>query len=422
MSRSLESGPIAVIDVETTGLFPFRHDRVVEIALVLVRADGRIEREFVSLVNPKRDLGPSSVHGLTSEDIRHAPHFSEIAALVIGALDGAVALAAHNARFDRQFLETEFSRLGCQLPDCLWICTMQLAGGGGLTECCLDHGISTGREAHHAIADARAAAQLLTRLLSDNPRVAKALHQLVPIRWPVVRAVQKHPVTRDESRRRQSEPPTFLRRLLERRRDHALPEATEGAVIAYGALLDRALEDRLVDDSEADALVEMAVRWGLTADQIEHSHINYLHQLASVALADGNVTEAEQRDLKLVARLLGRADQDLDGILSDATSKLSEVRGKPVSSSANRADLAGKRVCFTGELQCRLEGHSISRELAEELARKAGLVVLDSVTKTCDLLVVADPQTQSGKANKARRYGTRIMHETVFWNAIGVRV
>ena len=72
MAPSLSAGPIAVIDVETTGLFPFRHDRVVEVAAVIARADGRIEREFVSLVNPARDIGPSSIHGLTSEDILDA--------------------------------------------------------------------------------------------------------------------------------------------------------------------------------------------------------------------------------------------------------------------------------------------------------------------------------------------------------------
>jgi DNA polymerase-3 subunit epsilon len=39
-----------------------------------------------------------------------------------------------------------------------------------------------------------------------------------------------------------------------------------------------------------------------------------------------------------------------------------------------------------------------------------------------NLLVVADPHTQSGKAAKAKKYGVRIMHEPVFWQAIGVIV
>lgn len=62
----------------------------------------------------------------------------------------------------------------------------------------------------------------------------------------------------------------------------------------------------------------------------------------------------------------------------------------------------------------------ISREFAEELATRAGLVVVDSVTKKLDLLVLADPHSQSGKAKKARQYGIRIMHEPVFWKAIGI--
>jgi DNA polymerase-3 subunit epsilon len=54
--------------------------------------------------------------------------------------------------------------------------------------------------------------------------------------------------------------------------------------------------------------------------------------------------------------------------------------------------------------------------------RAAGLEVADSVTKKLDILVVADPHTQSGKARKARQYGTRIVHEPVFWQMLGVTV
>ena len=416
------AGPIAVIDVETTGLFPFRHDRIVEIATVLIRGDGSIEREFVSLVNPVRDIGSSSIHGLTSEDVLHAPQFSEIASLVLEALTGAVAVAAHNIRFDRQFLDGEFSRLGCQLPDYFGICTMQLAGGGNLTDCCHDHGFSLEGEAHHALTDARAAARLLTCLLSDQPHTVQRHRQLAPIQWPTVPATGKQPVTRDESRRRQSEPPTFIQRLLGRRHDHALPYATDGAVIAYGALLDRALEDRRVDDAESEALVQMATSWGLSGDQVTHAHRHYLNQLAIAALADGGISDAERRDLKLVTRLLGQPEQALDVMLNEATSRLAHTHHEPATSSATKASLTGLCVCFTGELQCRLAGQTISREMAEELATKAGLKVVDSVTKSCDLLVLADPHSQSGKATKARKYGIRIMHEPVFWNAIGIHI
>ncbi len=422
MSLSLIPGPIAVIDVETTGLFPFRHDRVVEVAAVVVRTDGHVEREFVSLVNPARDIGPSSIHGLTSEDILHAPQFGEIAGLLLNALRGTVALAAHNVRFDRQFLESEFSRIGCQLPDCLNICTMRLAGGGKLTDCCRDHNISLEGDAHHALADARAAAVLLSCLLADQPRTVQQLRELVPIEWPTAPGTMKQPVTRDEASRRQAEPPTYLQRLLARMPGPELPDDGKEAVMAYGALLDRVLEDRHVDDSEGDALVETATKWGLDGDQISRVHRDYVNQLAVAAVADEVVTDAERRDLNLVMRLLGQEKRDLDQVLGEAAAKSSGRYPTPATAQPAKQDLIGKRVCFTGELRCHHEGQMISREVAEALAAQAGLVVADSVTKKLDLLVLADPLTQSGKAEKARRYGIRIMHEPVFWKAIGVDV
>jgi DNA polymerase-3 subunit epsilon len=45
--------------------------------------------------------------------------------------------------------------------------------------------------------------------------------------------------------------------------------------------------------------------------------------------------------------------------------------------------------------------------------------VHERVTKALDVLVVADPNSQSGKAAKARSYGTRIMAEAAFWQALG---
>ena len=415
-------GPIAIIDVETTGLFPLRHDRVVEVAAIVIEGDGRIVREFVSLVNPARDIGPSSIHALTAEDILHAPQFGEIAGLLVEALQGTVAIAGHNVRFDQQFMESEFSRIGSPVPQCFTICTMQLAGGGRLSECCGDYGIPLSGEAHHALADARATARLLSILLPDQPRMVQKLSRLMPIRWPTIGSTGKQPITRDESRRRQTEPPTFLQRLLGRMHDSALPIATDGAVMAYGALLDRVLEDRRVDDSEADALLETAARWGLSGDQVRLAHRDYLNHLALAAVADGIVTDAERRDLKLVARLLGHEQPNLDEILCEAAAKVANTHLGSAPVPTAEESLIGKRVCFTGELQCQHDGKMISRERAEELATGAGLVVMDSVTKKLDLLVLADPHTQSGKAKKARQYGIRIIHEPVFWKAIGVEV
>jgi len=425
MHTSQLPAQIAIIDVETTGLFPLRHDRIVEVAAIVIDGDGRIVREFVSLVNPGRDIGPSSIHGLTAKDILQAPRFAEIAGLFLQTLEGTVALAGHNVRFDHQFIESEFARTGCPVPQwdqCLTICTMQLAGGGSLTECCCDYGIPLDGEAHHALADARATARLLSILLPDQPRIVQKLLGLMPIQWPTIPSTGKQPITRDGARRQQTEPPTFLQRLLGRMHNSAEPISTDGAMMAYTALLDRVLEDRYVDDSEADALIELAVKWGLSVDQINLAHHKYLNRLAIAAVEDGIVTEPERRDLKLVARLLGQEKWDLDQVLEEAAATAARETLGASDTPAAETRLEGKRVCFTGELQGRYKGQMIPRELAEELAAAAGLIVMDSVTKKLDLLVLADPHSQSGKAKKARQHGIRIMHEQVFWKAIGVNV
>lgn len=79
-------------------------------------------------------------------------------------------------------------------------------------------------------------------------------------------------------------------------------------------------------------------------------------------------------------------------------------------------------MCFTGALRCRIGGELVTREVASQLAQAAGLSILTGVSKKLDLLVVADPETLSGKAKKAREYGTRILADAVFFRMIGASV
>jgi DNA polymerase-3 subunit epsilon len=93
-----------VVDVETTGLFPQQHDRIVEIALVFVSDSGQVEGEWSTLVNPGRDIGPTSIHGIGAREVLDAPTFADVAGSLIRAVTGRT-LVAHNARFDGQFLD-----------------------------------------------------------------------------------------------------------------------------------------------------------------------------------------------------------------------------------------------------------------------------------------------------------------------------
>lgn len=415
---------IAVIDVETTGLNPYRNDRVVEIAAVVIRSDGTVVRELATLVNPERDIGPSRIHGLTTRDILAAPRFSEIAGALLDVLDGCVAVAGHNVRFDHSFLAAEFGRIGYPLPDCPRLCTMQLAGGGSLVRACSDYGVTFDGDAHTAWHDARATAQLLATLLGDAPHLSAQIFGSPPIAWVSIPKSPARLLTRDDSRKRQAEPPTYLQGLLTRQQPDLSPDDDDSAMMAYTALLDRVLEDRHVDEEEGQALFEVATRWAISGEQIQKIHWAYLLRLGVAALADGSVSNAERRDLLQVAYLLGIDSQALDKVLLEASLKLGGIqRQASVPVVAQSAEgLVGKYVCFTGECLCQLRNTAITREMAANLATQHGMLVTESVTKRLDLLVVSDPLTQSGKAKKARQYGIRIMHEPVFWRALGLEV
>ncbi len=155
----------AVVDVETTGLYPST-DRVVEVAVVQMDGDAQVTAEFCTLVDPRRDVGPTRIHGLRASDVAGAPVFADVAEELWGLLSGRV-LVAHNAPFDARFLDAEFRRCGVRLPPPPLMCTMALSAhylsglpARSLVACCEAAGVTLGSH-HSALDDAMAAAGLL---------------------------------------------------------------------------------------------------------------------------------------------------------------------------------------------------------------------------------------------------------------------
>jgi DNA polymerase III epsilon subunit len=115
-----------IFDIETTGLFPRRGDRIIEIGAVLMR-DGIIEKEFSSLVNTKRRITKAAkwVHGITNEDLQNAPHPEEVFSDFNEFIKGST-LISHNATFDVSFLRYELQRHRLFLNNRA-ICTLELS-------------------------------------------------------------------------------------------------------------------------------------------------------------------------------------------------------------------------------------------------------------------------------------------------------
>ncbi|MCH8046783.1 MAG: hypothetical protein IID44_24030 [Planctomycetes bacterium] len=409
---------IAVIDVETTGLSPWRNDRVVEIAIVVISPDGMVQSEYDTLVNPNRDLGPTRIHRISAADVLRAPAFTDVAGDVLEILTSVSVIAGHNVSFDKNFLVKEYERIGVSIPDIPLLCTCHLFGRSNLEACCAELGIAFDGMPHRALSDARATAGIVRFLCADDPAVFDD-HRLTNVSWPSLPALGTPCFRREQAQEAQDKPPRFLQRIVGN--IHHDVEAASPNVLAYMALIDRVLEDRTIDASEEDALVDAALHWQLSSAQLKAAHTQYIQSLAVIALADGVVTDSERRDLHLVAKLLGQDVSTLDSVLESAAAQLASAHIAPAS-APNENTIRGQRVCFTGELLSMLNGHPMTRDTATTLATQAGLTVASSVTKKLDILVVADPNTQSGKAKKARNYGVRILSDAVFWRMAGVSV
>lgn len=395
----------AVIDVETTGLFPGAGHRVAEIGVVLLDASGAVQDEWCTLVNPSRDLGTQHVHGITAADARRAPTFAEIAPELTRLLTGRV-LVAHNLSFDARFLAAEYERLGFGALDVphAGLCTMKLSNsflysaGRSLAACCEAAGVALA-EAHSALHDARAAAGLLRyylQLSPDDPRWAWAKRTAQSWPWPVLDGAAVPLVPR---RRPDAVPDHFLARIVE-----VLPSVPEPPQAdEYLTALDAALIDRDLSASEQDALVRAAEECGLDRDQVTALHRDYLRALAAAAIADGVLGGPEREDLALVAELLGLRRADLD---------LALAADHPALPPRERFRLAPKdSVVITGETR-RPRSAWIGQ------AERAGLTVQKSVTKQTRLLMAADPDSLSRKADLARKYGIPIVTEDGFADLI----
>ena len=421
----------AVLDVETTGLFPGGHDRIVEIAVIKTTGAGEILDEYATLVNPRRDLGPVAIHGIHATDVISAPPFDDIAGDVTDRVSGSV-LAGHNVLFDISFLAAELARLGVELPTLATVCTLALscrvslpAPNRRLASCCQALGIPL-HQWHSALDDARATAELLSALMRIvGWKMMRDLGceggTLTPGSFPHLRR-SGVTFTRPAAAIARQEQENYLSALVARMplSSSAGASAKGQAVLAYLDLLDRALEDRYITPAEAESLVALAGDWGMSPDDVKEAHAQYLQALADAAMADQVLSSAEREDLVAVTKWLGLDSGDLDHALSRAQSEIAQDGIKGVG--REDADLAGKTICFTGEMRCTIRGEPISREMAQYFARRAGLVVKSGVSKKLDLLVSADPLSLSGKATKARQYGTCVVAEAVFWQMIGLAV
>ena len=118
-----------VLDIETTGFSPER-DSIIEIAIIRTETEDGITRERVlnELVRPSGKI-PKRIReltGITNEMVADAGAIDQVLSRV-AMFVGDAPIVAHNAHFDRRFLEHNARLMGMTFSGNEWVCTMRMA-------------------------------------------------------------------------------------------------------------------------------------------------------------------------------------------------------------------------------------------------------------------------------------------------------
>lgn len=182
---------LAILDTETNGLDPTEHE-VIEIAIqILDTSSNTVVRGFSAVVCPVRlpdgcEDNPALLNPVS--DINHIDPLALLSELSVDAdlteavrlLEQVDAILAHNAPFDRAFIDATFQARGLEPPAASWVCTNaditypNQAASRKLTHLASDHGLST-VGAHRALADVMMLTELLRRVDNLEEQVREAL-------------------------------------------------------------------------------------------------------------------------------------------------------------------------------------------------------------------------------------------------------
>lgn len=426
----------AIIDVETTGLSP-RMDRVLELAIVHIDAQGRVVDEWATRFNPEGPVGATHIHGIKDADVAASPFFRDLAPTVASRLQG-LTIAAHNASFDLAFLRAEFETAGWDMPSIPSFCTLHASHyympeltRRKLADCCWAAGVTLDN-AHSALGDARATAGLMNRYISGHGG-AKVHSELLTlpvhartVLWPTGPSRQPMPRQRVATRPSSSRPsnsrpvrftpvrpkqPPLIQQLTALSLLEVVDEGAPEGTMAYLETVLDCLEDGELSDTETTQLADLIAAHGLSDAQVAATHRACLLALAHRALDDGHVSHEERAELYSLAELLTvprstvmdaikRADAARTARMSAGLLPLPDgwTHGEPLR--------VGDRVVFTG---C----DETQREQLEKRAEELGVRVSGSISRLTAMLVT-DGTFAGTKLAKATEVGTRVVHPDVF--------
>lgn len=313
LAQRITDTPIAVIDLETTGLSA-KGDRVVEIAVVRVNPGEEPRVVLDTLVNPQRRVSCSEIHGIYDDDVVGAPLFRDLEAPLAAALDGAV-VASFNVYFDMRFVEEELtsSAIATPLPHlCLmWLRpALGLGARASLGATCSAMGITFTAE-HRAATDALASAKLWSRYVEQAQKTGVVTFaDLTRLKsYKFMQSWDGAPFSTQSAKVRPMQTALKPRRPqtdddAARRARNDVQRARHEAMSRYWDEITTALVDREITAAELDTLRRLQAAPALTVDALRFVHGRVLAGLLNDLSSDQRIDDAEAQWVDYVARML----------------------------------------------------------------------------------------------------------------------
>jgi DNA polymerase-3 subunit epsilon len=191
-----------ILDTETTGLYPDKGHRIIEIGC-LEMINRRLTGSTLHFyLNPQRDIerAASEVHGLTISFLADKPLFKDIADELITYLKNA-ELIIHNAPFDIAFIDQELKLSGksfmtmneyCTVTDTLTMARHKHPGQHNNLDalCRRYHVDNSNRQYHGALLDAELLAQVYLAMTGGQTQMFDSTDQTESSQKTVVRRVK----------------------------------------------------------------------------------------------------------------------------------------------------------------------------------------------------------------------------------------
>ena len=173
MAHSQPADSVVILDFETTGISPKRGDRVIEVGAVKL-VHGEVVDQFQQLMNPGFRISHfiETYTGIKNSMLRTA-HSCHHVMREFSDFVGDANLVAHNASFDRRFLDAELDRIQRDYTG-VFACSMLIARR--LFQNAPNHRLGTLVEHlnienegifHRALADAEMTARLWLAMLDE---------------------------------------------------------------------------------------------------------------------------------------------------------------------------------------------------------------------------------------------------------------